>query len=109
MFDYAHSHVGAPSCHHPHRQTSSTSTRAATAPMHAPLGCLQIAKSQGAFVATTCSGRNTDFVTRELGADLAIDYTKKVRRGRGPSGKPAVVSIGEVALERVEVHGQGTT
>jgi NADPH:quinone reductase-like Zn-dependent oxidoreductase len=37
---------------------------------------LQIAKAQGAFVATTCSGRNTDFV-RKLGADRPIDYTKE--------------------------------
>jgi NADPH-dependent curcumin reductase CurA len=37
---------------------------------------LQIAKAQGAFVATTCSGRNIDFV-RKLGADRPIDYTKE--------------------------------
>lgn len=37
---------------------------------------IQIAKAQGAFVATTCSGRNTDFVSK-LGADRAIDYTKE--------------------------------
>ncbi|PNH05219.1 Reticulon-4-interacting protein 1, mitochondrial [Tetrabaena socialis] len=37
---------------------------------------VQIAKAQGAYVATTCSGRNVEFVTQELGADLAIDYTK---------------------------------
>lgn len=36
----------------------------------------QIAKAQGAFVATTCSGRNSDFV-KKLGADTAIDYTKE--------------------------------
>lgn len=43
---------------------------------HAVFGC-QIAKAQGAFVATTCSGRNVEFVTRTLGADQAIDYTKE--------------------------------
>ncbi|KXZ56542.1 hypothetical protein GPECTOR_1g487 [Gonium pectorale] len=37
---------------------------------------VQIAKTQGAYVATTCSGRNEEFVTQVLGADLAIDYTK---------------------------------
>jgi NADPH:quinone reductase-like Zn-dependent oxidoreductase len=37
---------------------------------------LQIAKAQGAFVATTCSGRNADFV-KGLGADRAIDYTQE--------------------------------
>jgi NADPH-dependent curcumin reductase CurA len=39
--------------------------------------CRQIAKAQGAWVATTCSGKNAAFVTEELGADLAIDYTKQ--------------------------------
>jgi NADPH:quinone reductase-like Zn-dependent oxidoreductase len=37
---------------------------------------LQIAKAQGAFVATTCGSRNTAFV-QQLGADRAIDYTKE--------------------------------
>lgn len=37
---------------------------------------IQIAKAQGAFVATTCSGRNADFVSK-LGADRAIDYTQE--------------------------------
>lgn len=37
----------------------------------------QIAKAQGAWVATTCSGKNTAFVSETLGADLAIDYTKE--------------------------------
>jgi NADPH:quinone reductase-like Zn-dependent oxidoreductase len=37
----------------------------------------QIAKSQGAFVATTCSTSNVEFVTKELGADQAIDYKKE--------------------------------
>jgi NADPH:quinone reductase-like Zn-dependent oxidoreductase len=41
----------------------------------------QIAKAQGAFVATTCSGRNADFV-KGLGADRAIDYTQE-RWARG--------------------------
>lgn len=36
---------------------------------------MQIAKSQGAWVATTCSARNAAYVTQELGADRAIDYT----------------------------------
>ncbi|GIM14233.1 hypothetical protein Vretimale_17264 [Volvox reticuliferus] len=38
---------------------------------------VQIAKSQGAYVAATCSSRNTEFVTQVLGADKAIDYTKE--------------------------------
>jgi NADPH:quinone reductase-like Zn-dependent oxidoreductase len=37
---------------------------------------IQIAKAQGAFVATTCSGRNAGFVSK-LGADRAIDYTNE--------------------------------
>ena len=37
---------------------------------------IQIAKAFGAFVAATASTRNQDFV-RELGADLAIDYTRE--------------------------------
>ena len=36
----------------------------------------QIAKAQGAHVTTTCSTRNVDFVTQQLGADAAIDYTQ---------------------------------
>jgi NADPH:quinone reductase-like Zn-dependent oxidoreductase len=36
---------------------------------------VQLARALGARVATTCSGRNVDFV-RELGADVAIDYTE---------------------------------
>ncbi|KAG2449979.1 hypothetical protein HYH02_000083 [Chlamydomonas schloesseri] len=49
---------------------------------------VQIAKSQGAYVATTCSGRNMEFVTKELGADLAIDYTKgeKLEEAAGGAG-----------------------
>lgn len=39
-------------------------------------GLVQIAKAQGAFVATTCSSRNIEFVTKTLGADQAVDYTK---------------------------------
>lgn len=46
---------------------------------------MQIAKAQGAFVATTCSGRNADFVTK-LGADRAIDYTKERWDTRSPQG-----------------------
>ena len=38
---------------------------------------LQIAKSQGAFVSTTCGTINVEFVTKELGADQAIDYKKE--------------------------------
>jgi hypothetical protein len=37
---------------------------------------IQIAKAQGAFVATTCSARNAEFV-RKLGADRPIDYTQE--------------------------------
>ncbi len=37
---------------------------------------LQIAKAHGAHVTTTCSTRNVEYVTKELGADVAIDYTK---------------------------------
>jgi len=37
---------------------------------------IQIAKAFGAFVAATSSTRNQDFL-RELGADLAIDYTRE--------------------------------
>jgi NADPH:quinone reductase-like Zn-dependent oxidoreductase len=43
------------------------------------VGCfaVQIAKAQGAAVVHgTCSARNADFLTKELGADGAIDYTK---------------------------------
>lgn len=36
---------------------------------------LQIAKAHGAHVTATCSTRNVEFVTRELGADEAVDYT----------------------------------
>ena len=36
----------------------------------------QIAKAQGAHVTTTCSTRNVDYVTQQLGADVAIDYTQ---------------------------------
>jgi NADPH-dependent curcumin reductase CurA len=36
----------------------------------------QIAKVQGAHVTTTCSTRNVDYVTQQLGADVAIDYTQ---------------------------------
>lgn len=38
---------------------------------------IQIAKAQGAHVTTTCSGRNVEFVTKELGADVAVDYTRE--------------------------------
>lgn len=37
---------------------------------------IQIAKVQGAHVTTTCSTRNVDYVTQQLGADVAIDYTQ---------------------------------
>ncbi|KAG2429081.1 hypothetical protein HXX76_011321 [Chlamydomonas incerta] len=49
---------------------------------------VQIAKSQGAYVAATCSGRNLEFVTKQLGADLAIDYTKgqKLEEAAGGAG-----------------------
>lgn len=36
---------------------------------------IQLAKAQGAHVSTTCSGRNIEVVTQQLGADEAIDYT----------------------------------
>ncbi|PNW82860.1 hypothetical protein CHLRE_06g297400v5 [Chlamydomonas reinhardtii] len=49
---------------------------------------VQIAKSQGAYVAATCSSRNVEFVTKQLGADLAIDYTKgqKLEEAAGGAG-----------------------
>ena len=37
---------------------------------------IQIAKAFGAYVAATASTRNQDLL-RELGADLAIDYTRE--------------------------------
>ena len=37
---------------------------------------IQLAKALGAKVATTCSGKNAEFV-RELGADIVVDYTKE--------------------------------
>ena len=37
---------------------------------------IQIGKHLGAYVATTCSGRNTELVTR-LGADRVVDYTQE--------------------------------
>jgi NADPH:quinone reductase-like Zn-dependent oxidoreductase len=37
---------------------------------------IQIAKSQGAWVATTCGSRNAELV-RQLGADLVIDYARE--------------------------------
>lgn len=40
------------------------------------LVAVQIAKAQGAHVTTTCSTAKVDFVTKELGADVAVDYTK---------------------------------
>lgn len=50
---------------------------------------LQIAKAQGAHVTTTCSGRNVEFVTRQLGADVAIDYTQVgLEAARGPGAMP---------------------
>ncbi len=48
-------------------------------PAHPPLSphAPQLAKALGAsFVATTCSTRNVEFVTQELGADDACDYTR---------------------------------
>lgn len=36
---------------------------------------IQIAVAHGAHVTTTCSARNIDYVTGELGAEAAIDYT----------------------------------
>lgn len=36
---------------------------------------IQIAKARGLHVTTTCSTRKIEFCTKELGADVAIDYT----------------------------------
>ncbi|GBF96603.1 NADPH:quinone reductase [Raphidocelis subcapitata] len=38
---------------------------------------IQIAKAQGARVTATCSGRNAELVTKALGADRAVDYTRE--------------------------------
>ncbi|KAK9818016.1 hypothetical protein WJX72_005720 [[Myrmecia] bisecta] len=38
---------------------------------------IQIAKAWGLWVATTCGPKNIDLVTKELGADQVIDYTKE--------------------------------
>ncbi|GAB4813063.1 hypothetical protein N2152v2_000109 [Parachlorella kessleri] len=38
---------------------------------------IQLAKARGLHVTTTCSTRNVEFVTKELGADVAIDYTRE--------------------------------
>jgi alcohol dehydrogenase len=37
---------------------------------------IQMAKARGLHVTTTCSTRNVEFCTKELGADVAIDYSK---------------------------------
>lgn len=37
---------------------------------------LQIAKAHGAHVTTTCSSAKVDYVSKKLGADVVIDYTK---------------------------------
>ncbi|GLC46509.1 hypothetical protein PLESTF_000987900 [Pleodorina starrii] len=58
---------------------------------------VQIAKTQGAYVAATCSTRNTDFVTRELGADRAIDYTQE--KLETAAGEPYDVIVDLVGAE----------
>ncbi|EFN53611.1 hypothetical protein CHLNCDRAFT_136860 [Chlorella variabilis] len=37
---------------------------------------IQIAKAHGAHVTTTCSSAKVDYVSKKLGADVVIDYTK---------------------------------
>jgi NADPH:quinone reductase-like Zn-dependent oxidoreductase len=51
---------------------------------------IQLLKAWGAYVVSTCSTRNVDYV-RQLGADLVIDYTKQ--------SVPDVVNDIDVALD----------
>ncbi|MGF1753549.1 NADP-dependent oxidoreductase [Vibrio makurazakiensis] len=57
---------------------------------------VQLAKWQGAEVATTCSGRNIDYVT-QLGSDLAIDYqTQNISRSIlewAPEGLDLIIDV----------------
>lgn len=46
-----------------------------------PYRRLQLAKARGAFVATTCSAKNADFV-RSLGADEVVDYATQRFEGK---------------------------
>jgi len=70
---------------------------------------VQLAKAKGAWVATTCSGEDIDFV-RELGADKAIDY-KKQRFEDEVSGIDLVYDLiaGETQTRSFAVLKQGGT
>ena len=50
-----------------------------------------IAKQRGWKVLTTCSGRNADFVTQDMGSDLVIDYTKESVREKVKDFQPSAV------------------
>jgi NADPH:quinone reductase-like Zn-dependent oxidoreductase len=55
---------------------------------------IQIAKAFGAYVAATASTRNQDFL-RELGADLAIDYTREKIGNARPKFDLVLDGVGE--------------
>jgi NADPH:quinone reductase-like Zn-dependent oxidoreductase len=55
---------------------------------------IQIAKTFGAYVAATASTRNQDFL-RELGADLAIDYTREQVEGILPKFDLVIDGVGK--------------
>jgi len=73
---------------------------------------IQLAKNAGAWVITTASGKNHDYV-KDLGADEVIDYSKEdfvsVLRKRHPEGIDAVFDTvgGEVQKKSAEVLKKG--
>lgn len=67
------------------------------APCRPPWPRPQLAKARGLQVATTCSGRNVEFV-KGLGADEVVDYTQQRFEGERPP--PA-------GQRRTAVHGAG--